>query len=124
MTHVAQRAAAYNMHMFINRDPTTILVQSRKTALTASGGRKFVLDGDPFNETVRMIPATTTTEKQSVRITADGRTVTARWMVAAMTDSEIKVGDYFTADGIRYEVIHRAPVPSWRVTFEAIEDGQ
>lgn len=124
MTHVAQVYARNNILAFIWRDPTSMAVQNRKTVITSSGGKKYVNDGETFQETVRMVPSASTSEQQPNRVTADGRTVLPNWMVVALPETEIKVGTILvSATGDRFEVVHQARVPSWRVTFEAIQDG-
>lgn len=123
MTHVAQKAAERNMAAFIKRDPTDVTIQNRKSFTTGTGGRKLVSDGDPFEESVRFVPSVSTSEKQATRITADGRTVLPNWMVVASPDTDIAVGAKLTTVDGSFEVVHRARVPSWRVTFEAIQDG-
>lgn len=123
MTHVAQDAARRNAIAFIRRDPTTVSIQNRKFSTTSTGGRKYVNDGETFNEIVRIIPTQSTSEQQSVRTTPDGRTVLPNWMIVCAPETEITVGSFLYDGGTKYEVIHRARVPSWRVVFEAFQDG-
>lgn len=125
MTNVAQKQAVAVARAYILRDPTRMAVQPRHFVRTGTGGKKWVNDTPEPSEVVRIVPNRTTTEKQPVRVTPDGRSLMPGWMVVALPTSRIKVGAILTDDsGTRYEIIYVSRVPSWRLTFEAVEDGQ
>lgn len=123
MVHVAHDVATANALSFINRDPTVVQVTPRHVVTTSTGGKKWVTDDPVADETVRMIPARGTTEQQPTRITADGRTVIATWMVMTKPLTNIDIGDIISDGTKRYEIIYRTRVPSWRNVFEAIENS-
>lgn len=123
--NVAQKQAVVVARAYILRDPTTVAVQLRHVVRTGTGGKRWVNDLPEPSEVVRLVPNRTTTEKQAVRVTPDGRSLMPGWMIVALPDSRIKVGSLLTdGNNVRYEVIYVSRVPSWRLTFEAVEDGQ
>lgn len=122
--NVAQKAAVRNFEAYIKRDPTVVSVQPRHTTRTASGGKRWVLDSVEPSETVRIIPNRTTTEKQAIRVTPDGRSVMPGWMIAALPNTRIKIGALLKDEqDTVYEVVYVSTVPSWRKVFEAVQDG-
>lgn len=124
MVHVAQPVAVRIFRAFIERDPVVVTPMHRRLQPTESGGNRWVQQDVGPAETVRFVPATSTSEKTVVRTTQDGRTVNPNWNVLCGPTSQIELGDLLPWGTKTMEVIYRADTPSWRIVFEVIEyDG-
>lgn len=88
---------------FIAANPSDIVVQRIDTVADGSGGVKKTLAPLPA-QTLRLIKRNTSTAV--FRRTIDGQEVQPDFVVLGEYDADMRTGDWFFMDGIKYEFVY------------------
>lgn len=109
---------------FIGQNPLEVDLLRPTVDLTGTGGTVKGTPTDAGTITGRLVGINRVNSGQS-RHTVQGQPVFPQFVFIAMSDENIKMGDYWlTNDGQMYEIIGFAESPPWRINAEVYVHGR
>lgn len=105
---------------YIAADPTTVILNRAETVPNGAGGFTHGAPSARSPQVCKFIaPSDTATERQML----DGQMVQVDWVLLFEYDADVKRGDWFFQDGIKYEVVTVRHTGRYEVKAEVTNRG-
>lgn len=105
---------------FIDENPSTITLNRRSKVATGTGGWTWSAPVAQAPFIARLVGTNLRTYSKQVT-TVDGSLVIPTYVLIAMPDEDVVIGDQFTLDDKLYEVATVNDRPRWRINAEVVE---
>lgn len=107
---------------FIAADPTSIIFSRAEMVPNGAGGSRLDAPSTVSPQTVKM-QAPSTSGSQGERNLLDGQVVQVDYVLVCEWDADVKRGDWFYLNGVKYEVVTVRSTADYEIKAEVTNRG-
>lgn len=107
---------------FIDAEPTDIRLQRAELTPNGAGGTRIGAASPLPPQTVRLL-IPTITSGQGERQLLDGEAVAIDYVLLGEWDADVKRGDWFYLNGVKYEIVSTRPTSDYEIKAEVTNRG-